>query len=253
MKYVFLVGDGMQDRGIKDLEGKTPLEVAKTPNMDYIACHGRVGWAKTIPPGKVAGSDVAIMSLLGYSPVEFYTGRGPLEAANLGVELNEGDIAFRCNLVTVENGSMVDYSAGHILTKEADALIRFLNEKLASDKFHFYTGTSYRHLMVSKGVGIDLKCTPPHDISGKNISAYLPKGEDGDIINDLMQKSSIILPAHDVNHVRIDLKENPANMIWLWGQGRKPLFPAFSSKYGLSGKVISAVDLIKGLGRLTGL
>jgi len=253
MKYIFLVGDGMQDRPMAELDGKTPLEVAKTPNMDYIARKGKVGWARTIPEGKSPGSDVAIMSLLGYSPKEFYTGRGPLEAANLGVNLKEDEIAFRCNLVTVSDETMVDYSAGHITSKEAAVLIKFLDQKLSPDKFRFYPGVSYRHLMVSKGIGEDLKCTPPHDITGKQIKEFLPRGENEEVMSDLMERSRSLLKEHEINHVRIDLKENPANMIWLWGQGKKPNMPSFSLKFGVEGSVISAVDLIKGLGRIIGL
>ncbi len=253
MKYIFLVGDGMQDRPLAELEGKTPLEVAKTPNMDYIAENGRVGWVRTVPAGMSAGSDVAMMSLLGYSPKEFYTGRGPLEAANLDVDLQKDDVAFRCNLVTVEGDLMVDYSAGHISSKEAEVLIKFLNEKLSSEQFRFYPGVSYRHLMVSRGIGGDLKCTPPHDITGKKIAKFLPDGKDAGTVIELMERSRNLLKGHEVNQVRIDLKENPANMIWLWGQGKKPVLPLFSQIFGVEGRVISAVDLIKGLGRIIGL
>ncbi|MCM8783375.1 MAG: cofactor-independent phosphoglycerate mutase [Candidatus Omnitrophica bacterium] len=253
MKYVFLVGDGMQDFPLQELEGKTPLEVAKTPNMDYIARNGRVGWVRTIPHQMQAGSDVAIMSLLGYNPKEYYKGRGPLEAANLGVDLKEEEIAFRCNLVTVENGVMMDYSAGHISTHEAKVLIEILNQKLSTEYFHFYPGVSYRHIMISKEIGEELRCTPPHDITGKKIDKFLPQGKDAEIIIELMQSSRRVLISHEINRVRIDLKENPANMIWLWGQGKKPRLPKFSEKYSVEGNVISAVDLIKGLGRIIGL
>jgi len=253
MKYIFLVGDGMQDLPLADLGERTPLEVAKIPNMDYIAKNGKVGWVRTIPPSLPPGSDIAIMSLLGYNPKEFYTGRGPLEAVNLGIDLKENEVAFRCNLVTVEDGIMVDYSAGHISSQEAKVLIDFLNEKLSTEYIHFYPGVSYRHIMVAKDIGEDLLCTPPHDIMGKRIDKFLPKGKDREIIMELMESSQKILKNHEINQVRIDLKENPANMIWLWGQGKRPNLPKFFEKYKLKGNVISAVDLIKGLGKIIGL
>ncbi|MGE4357472.1 MAG: 2,3-bisphosphoglycerate-independent phosphoglycerate mutase, partial [Candidatus Omnitrophota bacterium] len=253
MKYVFLVGDGMQDLPIEELGGATPLEAAKTPHMDFIARNGKVGWVRTVPPDMQAGSDVAIMSLLGYNPGEYYKGRGPLEAANLGIELEEDEVAFRCNLVTVEDGIMMDYSAGHISNQEAKVLIDFLNEKLSTEYIHFYPGVSYRHIMVAKSIGENLKCTPPHDITGKKIDKFLPQGKDAEIIIELMESSRKFLLNHEINRVRIDLKENPANMIWLWGQGKKPQLPTFLEKYGLRGNVISAVDLIKGLGKIIGL
>lgn len=253
MKYIFLVGDGMQDFPVSELGEKTPLEVAKIPNMDFIAKHGKVGWARTVPSNMQAGSDVAILSLLGYNSKEFYTGRGPLEAANLGIDLSDNEIAFRCNLVTVEDGTMVDYSAGHITTKEAKVLIDLLNEKLSTEYIHFYPGVSYRHVMVAKEIGEDLRCTPPHNIIGKKIDEFLPKGKDAKIIIELMESSQKILKNHEINQVRLDLQENPANMIWLWGQGKKPTLPKFYEKYGVEGNVISAVDLIKGLGKIIGL
>jgi len=274
MKYIVLVPDGMADYPLEELEGKTPLEAAKTPNMDTLATLGRVGQSKTVPAQFKPGSDVAIMSLLGYDPAEYYTGRGPLEAVNLGVELKTGQLAFRCNLVTVENDTMVDYSAGHVSSKEADAIISFLDKKLGAEyEIKFYPGVSYRHLMVlgakaragaegsagSKELlpqNIDwdkIKCTPPHDIMGKNFLKYLPQGNGSDFLIKLMEDSRHLLNAHDINKVRIDLGENPANMIWLWGQGKAPQMPAFKEKYGVEGTVISAVDLIKGLGRIIGL
>ncbi|MCM8757520.1 MAG: cofactor-independent phosphoglycerate mutase [Candidatus Omnitrophica bacterium] len=257
MKYIVIVGDGMADYPIKELNGRTPLEVARKPNLDFIACHGILGRIKTIPDKMSAGSDVAIISILGYDPLKYYTGRGPLEAANLGIELNKEELAFRCNLVTVNRDTMVDYSAGHITSKEASILIDFLNKKLGSDKIRFYPGVSYRNIMVidsNLAKGLDnLSCKAPHDIMGMSISKNLPKGEGAELIIDLMRKSKSLLEAHEINMIRIDLKENPANMIWLWGQGRTPEFISFEEKYGLSGAVISAVDLIKGLGKILGL
>jgi 2,3-bisphosphoglycerate-independent phosphoglycerate mutase len=257
MKYIVLVGDGMADYPIGQLGGRTPLEVARTPNMDYIAQYGRLGRVRTIPENLSPASDVANISILGYDPQEYYTGRGPLEAANLGIDLEEGDVAFRCNLITALGDTLVDYSAGHISSKEAEILIKFINEKLGSEKFIFYPGVSYRHLLlIKKGQNEHLEnisCKPPHDITGQGISKNLPQGENADILIKLMKDSHEILEKQEINLVRIDLKENPANMIWLWGQGMKSAMPKFSEKYGLGGSVISAVDLIKGLGRILGL
>ncbi len=257
MKYIVLVGDGMADYPIKELGERTPLEVARTPHMDFITQAGRLGRVKTIPPNITPGSDVANISIMGYDPKEFYTGRGPLEAANLGIELAEDDVAFRCNLVTVSGDTLTDYSAGHISSQEAAILIKFIDEKLGTNRIRFYPGVSYRHVMLAKrGVEEhleDLKCHPPHDITGQGISKNLPRGDGAQTIIALMQESRQILQQHEINLVRLDLKENPANMIWLWGQGQKPSMPKFQDKYGVSGSVISAVDLIKGMGRILGL
>ncbi len=267
MKYIVLVPDGMADDPLEELDGKTPLEKAKTPNMDSLARLGRVGETKTVPAGFHPGSDVAIMAVLGYDPAQYYTGRGPLEAANLGVELKEGQIAFRCNVVTVANDIMVDYSAGHISSHEAAVIISFLDEKLGSQYgIKFYHGVSYRHLMVlgpgaragkellSEEVDWDkVKCVPPHDIINQNFLKNVPKGTGSDFLIKLMEDSKRLLAGHDINKVRIDLGENPANMIWLWGQGKSPQMPTFKDKYGVEGVVISAVDLIKGMGNIAGL
>ncbi len=257
MKYIILVCDGMSDYPIKELGERTPLEAAKTPNLDFIAKHGRLGRVKTIPEGFIPGSDVAQISIFGYDPKKYYTGRGPLEAANLGVELEDDDVAFRCNLVTVSGEKLTDYSAGHISSKEATILIKYIDEHLGTNRIKFYPGISYRHLMVAKrGADVHLEkilCKAPHDITGKKIALNLPKGDSAGILIKLMEDSREILAKHEINLVRIDLKENPANMIWLWGQGKHPNMPRFTEKYDLTGSVISAVDLIKGLGRLLGL
>jgi len=261
MKYIMLVGDGMADRPLKELEGATPLEVARTPNMDLIAKEGRVGNAVTVPEGLQPASDVANMALLGYDPRKYYSGRGPLEAANMGVVLKESDVAFRCNTVTISDDKMADYSAGHITNKEADVIIKFIDKKLGSDAIKFYPGISYRHLAVIDSDKIQLKkedllnaaCTPPHDILDKPIARYLPHGAASGYLTDLMLKSKDSLLKHDVNKVRVDLGENPANMIWLWGQGIKPDMPLFKKKFNVTGSIISAVDLIKGLGKIIGL
>ena len=257
MKYIILVGDGMADYPIKELGERTPLEAARTPNMDFIARNGSLGRVKTIPQNLNPASDVANLSIFGYDPLRYYTGRGPLEAANLGVDLEEDDVAFRCNLITASGDTLVDYSAGHISSKEAAILIKFIDQNLGTNRIKFYPGVSYRHLMLAKRGADerlqDLECRAPHDIAGQEISSNLPKGEGADKIIKLMQESRNILEKHEVNTVRIDLKENPANMIWLWGQGRKPSMPSFLKEYGLAGSVISAVDLVKGLGKILGL
>jgi len=260
MKYAILLGDGMSDRPIVELEGRTPLEVAKIPNINEITKCGRLGIAKTIPRGLKAGSDVANLAVLGYDPKVYYTGRGPLEAANIGIEINAGEVAFRCNLVTANNDILADYSAGHIGDRESTILINFLNEQMGTDRVRFYHGKSYRHLMVIKSKSQDelndlvkTVCVPPHDISGKHISKNLPNGKSADFLLGIMQRSREILDKHDINRVRLDLKENPANMIWLWGQGTNPNMPTFKGMFGIDGAVISAVDLVNGIGKLIGL
>ena len=256
MKYIILVGDGMADYPIKELNNKTPLEAARTPNMDFIARYGILGRVKTIPDKMAPASDVANMSILGFAPEKYYSGRGPLEAANLGIELKESDIAFRCNFITVNNDILIDYSAGHITTKEAGILINFLNQKLSTEEIKFYCGVSYRNLLVIKNAPAALfttRCFPPHDIIGKNISRHLPKGKAEKSLIRLIKESARILASHEINQVRIDLGENPADMIWLWGQGGTPNLPTYKERYNLTGSIISAVDLIKGLGRLLGL
>lgn len=256
MKFIVLVADGMADYPIPELEGKTPLAVARTPNMDYLAENGEIGMASFVPNGMTPGSDVANLSIFGYDPYKYYAGRGPLEAINLGIDLKENEVAFRCNLITVAKDVLVDYSAGHISSKEAQVIIKFINERLADKDIRFYPGVSYRHIMViskqREGL-LELKCTPPHDIIGKKFQDYLPRGKYNKIIIELMEKSNKILNTHEINQVRLDLKENPANMIWLWGQGKKIDLPFFKEKYGIEGSVISAVDLIKGIGRSIGL
>jgi 2,3-bisphosphoglycerate-independent phosphoglycerate mutase len=257
MKYIILVPDGMADLPLPELDGKTPLEASKIPNMTYFAQHGRVGLVQTIPDQCKPGSDVANLSLLGYDPTKFYTGRAPLEAANMGIKLKEGEVAFRCNLITEFDGKMADYSAGHISNEEAEVLIELLNEKIGSDTVRFYPGVGYRHLLVIKarrGIeDLSAKCTPPHDILGKQVQAYFPTGTGADILREIMLKAKTVMQNHEVNIIRLDLKENPANMIWLWGQGVTPDLESFQEKNGVRGSIISAVDLIKGIGRVIGL
>ena len=260
MKYAILVGDGMSDYPIQDLGNKTPLEVANIPNMNEITKNGMIGLVKTVPRGMKPASDIANLSILGYDPKTYYTGRGPLEAANIGVEVAEGEIAFRCNLITANNDTMSDYSAGHISERESKTLMDHLDKKLGNERIKFYHGKSYRNLVVIKTRSRDdlngfmkTSCTPPHDITGKNISKYLPKGKGSSLLLKLMQDSRFILEKHDINRVRVDLKENPANMIWLWGQGTNPNMPSFKGMFDVDGAVISAVDLVNGIGKLVGL
>ena len=264
MKYIILLGDGMADRPRADLGGRTCLQAAKTPNLDHLASTGQVGMVNTVPDGYAPGSDVANLSVLGYDPRKYYTGRSPLEAASIGVSLGPADVAFRCNLVTLKSAGgasaadrrrtlmMEDFSAGHISTIEARTLIEEIGDKLGSEHIRFYPGVSYRHLMVWKSGKDRIDCTPPHDIQDKDIQDYLPRGEGDDIINELMEASFDILTNHPVNTARLEAGKRAANSIWLWGQGKRPSMPTFREKYGLEGAVISAVDLTKGLGVYAG-
>jgi len=258
MKYVVIIGDGMADRPLKELDGKTPLEVAFTPNMDKLAKEGIIGKVKTIPDGFPYGSDVANLSILGYDPRKYYSGRAPLEAVSMGVRLDNNDVAFRCNLVTLRYNKtatkaiMEDYSAGHISSEEAAELIHTLNEKLGNDSIRFYPGVSYRHLMVFKDGPEKIECVPPHDIIGREITGYLPHGQGEELIKELMERSVEVLKDHPVNRKRLAQGKKPANSIWLWGQGKRPSMPGYQEKYGISGALVSAVDLTKGLGIYAG-
>jgi len=254
MKYAILVGDGMADFPIFELDNKTPLEYANTPNMDEIAKRGTVGIVKTIPDGLSPGSDVANLSILGYDPLIYYSGRAPIEAASMGIQLKDNDVAFRCNLVTLKDGIMDDFSAGHIETQDAHQIIHELQNKLGSNEIKFFPGVSYRHLTVfSDFPNGNLSCVPPHDISGKKYKDFLPKGKGEDIIVKLMEKAHIILSDSEINKKRISLGKKPATDIWLWGQGKSLKLPSLKSKYSISGSVVSAVDLVRGIGVLAGL
>jgi 2,3-bisphosphoglycerate-independent phosphoglycerate mutase len=258
MKYVVIIGDGMADRPLKELNGKTPLQQAFTPHMDRLAREGIIGKVRTIPQGLYPGSDVANLSILGYNPLEFYTGRAPLEAASIGIQLNADDVPFRCNLVTLKydqyrkTAVMDDYSSGHITTGEATELIREIDAKLGTVDIRFYPGVSYRHLMVWSRGPADIECIPPHDILGKEITDYLPVGNGEDVIRNMMLKSTGILERHPVNRERIKQGKKTANSIWLWGQGRKPTLPTFRQKYSVDGALVSAVDLTRGIGIYAG-
>ena len=245
MKYIVVCGDGMADYPIEERGNKTVLELSNIPNMNMIAKEGVMGELKTVPEGFEAGSDVANLSILGYDPKKYYTGRGPLEAYSIGVDLNEGDIAFRCNIITEENGLIKDYSSGHITTAESTELIKKISESFNVGKF--YPGVSYRHLFVYNGEN-SFVCTPPHDVVGQKVSDNLIKGKNADILNKMILESKKILMDHPVNKKRISEGKNPGNMIWFWGQGKKVYMEPFSEKFGMKGGVISAVDLIKGIG-----
>ncbi len=258
MKYIVLIGDGMTDWPIDEIGGQTPLRKARTPNMDNLACKGIIGKARTVPEGMHPGSDVANLSILGYDPRKYYTGRAPLEAASIGVKLDDNDVAYRCNLVTLKfnrertHATMDDYSAGHITTKEARKLIIALKKGLGNDEVTFYPGVSYRHLMVWKNGSLNIECVPPHDILDKEITDYLPVGQGDDVLRGLMRRSVDMLECHPINRERLKHGKKPANSIWLWGQGTRPSMPTYQEKYGLEGALASAVDLTKGLGLYAG-
>jgi len=257
MKYIILLGDGMADRPLKDHGDKTPLCISDTPNMDRLAALGILGMVSTIPEGFEPGSDVANMCVLGYNPQQHYTGRAPIEAVSMGIPLAENNIAFRCNLVSfADNGPdvlMDDYSAGHITTDVAHRFISVLKNDLDSNACTLYPGISYRHLMLYHTTDSDITTFPPHDISGRPIESFLPKGPGAEAICRLMQRSQQLLKDHPLNQERRSQGEKPVSSIWLWGQGTAVRLPSFQEKYGLSGSVISAVDLIKGLGISAGL
>jgi 2,3-bisphosphoglycerate-independent phosphoglycerate mutase len=261
MKYVIMVGDGMADYPVESLGGKTPLMVARTPNMDWMAQQGEIGLVRTIPGGFNPGSEIANLSIFGYNPIRYYTGRGPLEAASLGIKLGADDIAFRCNLVTLKfQGNkivMEDFSAGHITNGEAKKVILDLNKALATNEIQFYPGVSYRHLMVMKNGAAQFsnpegpEITPPHDLIGKEISALIPKIKEP--VLTLMKASQELLKNHPVNEAREAKGLPPANSIWLWGQGPSPKMVTLKERFEMDGYVISAVHLIKGIGILAGL
>lgn len=259
MKYFVLVPDGAGDEKLEELGGKTPLEVANMPCADALAAAGEVGMVKTVPDGIAPGSDAANLSVMGYDPAIYLTGRSPLEAASIGIDMEDTDVAFRTNIITIEGDgdyedmTIVDHSAGDITTAEARELIEALAAELGTEDIKFYPGVSYRHCMIMKNGHTDYELTPPHDVLGQRVGDHLPKGEGADFITDMMKKSYEILKDHPVNKARIEKGLNPANTAWIWGQGKKPALSAFSEKYGLSGAAISAVDLIKGIAICAGL
>lgn len=260
MKYVVLLCDGMADLPREDLTGKTPMGTANKPNMDRLAKVSEVGLVKTVIDTLKPGSDVANLSVLGYDPSIYYSGRSPLEAGSIGIDMKPTDVSFRCNLVTLsdeekyEDKTMVDYCSGDISSREAAELIAYIQEKMGNEEFSFYSGVSYRHCLIWDNGTLDVgTLTPPHDITGKKITEYLGVNQKGAKLIDMMKRSYDLLRDHPVNKKRIEKGLRPANSIWLWGEGvRKDLTP-FEEKYGLKGAMISAVDLLKGIGKFTGM
>jgi 2,3-bisphosphoglycerate-independent phosphoglycerate mutase len=257
VKYIILQGDGMADYPLDVLGGKTPLEAARTPNMDWLAAHGVFGIAHVIPEGFPPGSDVGNMSIMGYDPAVYHTGRSPLEAASIGVPLGPKDIAFRCNLVTLggsgDESFMEDFTSGHISTEEAGEIIRDLGQELGGNGIEFFPGVSYRHLMVWREGKEKMRTTPPHDITDQKIAGYLPSGDGADRLLGLMEASKPILGDHPVNKKRQAAGHRQATTIWLWGQGKAPALPSLTRRFGIKGGVISAVDIVNGLGVYAGL
>jgi 2,3-bisphosphoglycerate-independent phosphoglycerate mutase len=251
-KFAIIVPDGAADEPIEQFGGKTVLEAAEIPNIDIISQTGRQGMVHTIAKNTTPGSDVAMMSLLGYDPQRFYTGRAPIEAVAMNIHLEPTDWVFRCNLVTIADDKMADHSAGHISTKEGAKLIEDLNKIFGSSNIKFYPGVSYRHLCVIKGIDFDVFTEPPHDIIGQEVIRNLPRGKNAEILLDLMARSRQLLAEHEINRVRRDLGENPVSSIWLWGQGKKAAMESFQDKFGLKGAAITAVDLVRGLAKLIG-
>jgi 2,3-bisphosphoglycerate-independent phosphoglycerate mutase len=252
-KRIIVIMDGAADEPQPDLGGRTPLQAARMPHSDRIAREGICGLAQTIPPEMEPGSDIATLSILGYDPRRYHTGRAPLEAASLDIPLNADDVAFRCNLVTSDGEMLIDYSAGEIPTADAHTLMRFVGDKLSTSRIQFYPGVSYRNVMVWRGGSPEVRTTPPHDIIGQRIEPYLPMGDGEAMLRQLIFDSLEILDSHDINKRRRDQGENPANMIWLWGQGRKCQLPQFAVTRGMPGIAIAAVDLVKGVAKCAGL
>lgn len=261
MKHLIILGDGMADWKIKSLGNKTLLQYANIPYMDWLACHGRCGYLKTIPEGFHPGSEVANMSVLGYDLPQIYEGRGVLEAASMGIDLKPGDLALRCNLICIDGEILKNHSAGHITTEEAQVLIEYLQAKLGNKQIHFYSGVQYRHLLVIKGGNKHIKCTPPHDVPLQPFRPLLVKAEQleaqdtAQLINELTLQSQELLANHPVNIKRIKDGKDPANSIWAWSPGYRPQMQSLSERFPQvkQGAVISAVDLIRGIGHYAGL
>jgi 2,3-bisphosphoglycerate-independent phosphoglycerate mutase len=252
-KYVIVVPDGAADKPLQEFAGKTIFEDAEKPNIDFISMNGRQGLCHTVPASLQPGSDVAMMAVLGYDPVKYYTGRAPIEAVAQGIDVSEDDWIFRCNLVTTVDGKMFDHSSGHITSEEGKAFVDDLNRTLSNEHVKFYPGVGYRHLMVVSGYDFsDLQLKPPHDNIGLEISDLLPEGKNAGVLIDLIKKSEQLFKNHKINIARRNLKKNEATSIWLWGHGKKARMEAFERKYGLKGAAITAVDLVKGLADLIG-
>lgn len=260
MKYLVVLCDGMADYPVEQLGGKTPLEYADTPNMDKLAKTATVGLIKTVADGLKPGSDVANLSVLGYDPNECYTGRSPLEAGSIGIDMKETDVSFRANLVTLSDEpeyadkTILDYCADDISTADADVLVKFLAEKLDNEEFKLYSGVSYRHCLIWNNGSLDVGVlTPPHDITGKPIKEYVPVHKNAQKLYDLMKKSYELLKDHPLNLERIKNGLRPANSIWLWGEGVRANLVNFKEKFGVKASMISAVDLLKGIGKFSGM
>ena len=256
MKYIVLIIDGAAGLPIQERGDKTSLELARTPNLDAMAAQGTMGLARTVPPGMEPSSACACMSVMGYDPIIYYKGRASIEAKSLGINIGEGEVVFRCNLVNVSEGRMNDYSAGHIGNEEAGEIIKALNEKLGSKDVIFYPGVSYRHILKLKGheETLKAKCTPPHDIPGKPAAGFLPQGPGSDLLSELMARSETLLRSHQVNVARRQRGDVPVSTIWLfWGSGQVPEMPAFKKSYGLNAAMTSGVDLLRGLAKMAGM
>ncbi len=259
MKHIVILGDGMADVAVDALGGRTPLEAAKKPNIDFLAKNGEVGLVKTVPDGMAPGSDTANLSVMGYDPRKYYSGRSPLEAVSIGIDLLEQDVTYRCNLVTLTDAEeygdavMADYSADEISTEEATVLVHFLSEEFAKKGVELFAGISYRHCLVIRSAEDGTHLTPPHDISDKRIGAHLPRGGNAALLEELMRMSYGLLKEHPVNLKRIRSGKKPATSVWFWGEGRKPALPDFYEKTHKKGAVISAVDLIKGIAICAGM
>ncbi len=250
-KYAIIIPDGAADEPLDIFDGKTVIEAADIPNIDAISIEGKQGLVRTIPEGMPAGSDVAQMSVLGYDPKRYYTGRAPLEAAAMGIHLAGDEWVFRCNMVTFADKLMADHSAGHISTDEAIRLIEGLQRAVDDKQIKFHTGVGYRHLCVISGRNFEkVRTTPPHDIIDEKYTKYLPRGKDAELLIDIMARSQKLFENHDINRVRRDLGENPVSSVWLWGQGQRAMLDSFSRKYGKKGAVITAVDLVRGIAKL---
>lgn len=259
MKYIVVLGDGMADYPVAELGNKTPLQCASIPAIDYMAGKGTLGMVKTVPEGMPPGSDTANLSVMGYDPRKYYSGRSPFEAASMGVDIKNTDVTFRCNVVTLsedepyEEKILLDHSSDEISSAEARELIISVKEHFDSEDIKFYPGISYRHLMIWNNGPYQWHLTPPHDIIGRKVGEYLPSGTQKEVIEQMMRKSYDFLSEHPINKQRIARGLKPANSIWIWGEGKKPLLSSFYEKYKLKGTVISAVDLIKGIGICAGL
>jgi 2,3-bisphosphoglycerate-independent phosphoglycerate mutase len=257
-KYVIVIPDGAADEPQAALDGKTPLQAAHIPEMDHVAQDGQLGLSRNVPERFLPASDVATLSLFGYDPMRYYTGRAPLEAAAMGIELGPDDWAIRCNLMTIDDGLMTDFTAGHITNEDGRPLMEALQAELGRANMEFHSGVSYRNLMIYRGrtgdatFGDDTKTTPPHDVPDQQAAQHLPKGTGSELLIDLMRRGAKVVQGHAIHNARIALGKRTANAIWLWGQGKAPALPLFSTLWGLRGAIISAVDLVRGVGVLAG-